>query len=139
MTLVKAVLFFGSETWVVTPRLEKALTGFHHRVVWRMAGMGTKFQLNGKWVYPTIGVVLVMVVLEEIGVFITHRQNTVAQYISNCPIMDLFLAAEQRPGVQLSRRWWYQNNLDILGMRVLHAAAEMGEYTGTEESEEERD
>ena len=28
--LVQEVLFFGSETWVVTPRMEKALTDFNH-------------------------------------------------------------------------------------------------------------
>ena len=39
---VQAVLLFGSETWVTTPRMEKALEGFHHRVVRRMAGMGPK-------------------------------------------------------------------------------------------------
>ena len=28
--VVQAVFLFGSKTWILTPRLEKALVGFHH-------------------------------------------------------------------------------------------------------------
>ena len=30
VVVVQAVLIFGSETWVLTPRFEKYLEGFHH-------------------------------------------------------------------------------------------------------------
>ena len=40
--VVQAVLLFGSETWVLTPQLEKSLEGFHRRAAQRMAGMGPK-------------------------------------------------------------------------------------------------
>ena len=30
--VVHAVLLFGAETWVLTPRTERALSSFHHRV-----------------------------------------------------------------------------------------------------------
>ena len=49
--------------------------------------------------------------------------------------MDLCLAAEQIPGLRLSRRWWEHTALDIIGIRAGHAAAEVGVDTGTEESE----
>ena len=55
---------FGSETGVVNPRLEKALEGFHHRVVWRMSGMGPKHHGYGTWVYPPIGAALETVGLD---------------------------------------------------------------------------
>ena len=42
LAVVQAVLIFGSETWVLTPRFEKSLKGFHHRVVQRMSGMFPK-------------------------------------------------------------------------------------------------
>ena len=61
VAVVQAVLFFGSETWVVTPRLDKAPSGFHHRVVRRMAGMGPECQFNRTWVYPPIGAALATV------------------------------------------------------------------------------
>ena len=67
--------------------------------------------------------------------YIDRRQNTLAKYIETCLIMDLYLTAEWNPGIQLSRRWWDQSALDILGIIVGHAAAEVRENTGTEESE----
>ena len=94
VALVQAVLLFGSKAWVLTPRLEKALLGFRHREAWRMAGIGPKLQMDGTWVYPPIVVVLAMVLLKDIGVYTARRQNTVAQYIATCPIMDLCLATE---------------------------------------------
>ena len=101
VAVVQAVLLFGSKTWVLNPRLEKPLMGFHHRAAWRMVGMVPKRQPDGTWVYPTIGAALGMVGLEEIGVYIARRQNTVAQYIATRPIMDLCLAVELKPGMRL--------------------------------------
>ena len=31
VAVVQAVIMFGSETWVLNPRLEKAHAGFHHQ------------------------------------------------------------------------------------------------------------
>ena len=64
-----------------------------------------------------------MVVLEEIGLYIASRQNTVAQYIMTRPIMDLCMASERNPGMRLSRRWWEHPALDILGIKAGHSAA----------------
>ena len=66
-----------------------------------------------------------MLGLDEIGVYIERRQNTVAKYIVTCPIMDLCLAADRKPGLKLSRRWWEQPTMDILGIRVEHAESEV--------------
>ena len=46
--------------------------------------------------------------------------------------MDLFLAAEQNPGMRLSRGLWDQPALDIMGIRAGRKAAEGGEDTGGE-------
>ena len=43
--------------------------------------------------------------------------------------MKLFPAAERKLGLRLSRQWWEQPTLDILGIRVEHAEAE-GERVG---------
>ena len=97
-----------------------------------MAGMGPKRQRDGTWVYPPIGAALSMVGLEEIGVYIALRQNKFTQYISTCPIMDLCLSAERKPGMCLSRRWWEHPAMDILEIRAGNAAAEGGEDMGAE-------
>ena len=93
-----------------------------------MAGMVPKHQWYGTWVYPPIGVALAMMVLEEIEVYISPRQNIVAQYIATRPIMELCLAAERKPGMRLSRQWWEYPALDILGIRAGRASVEEGEY-----------
>ena len=105
MAVVQAVLLLGSKTCVLTPRLEKALMGFHHWAAQQMAGMGLKYQPVGTWVYPPIEASLTIVGLEDIGVYIARHQNTVAQYIATHYIMDFCLAAEQKLGMRLSRRW----------------------------------
>ena len=38
VAVVHAKNKFGSETWVMTPRMEQTLGGFHHRVVRRLTG-----------------------------------------------------------------------------------------------------
>ena len=102
-----------------------------------MTGMGPKHQRNGTLVYIPIGEYLEMVGPEEIRVYIPCHQNTVAQYMTDRPIIGLCMAAERNPGLRLSRRWWKQPDLDILGTRAGHAAAEGGKKKGTEESEED--
>ena len=72
--------------------------------------------------YPSIGEVMEIVGLEEIGVYIARRHNMVAQYIVTRPIMDLCLVAERDPVMRLSRRWWENPALDILGIRAGHRA-----------------
>ena len=59
-------------------------------------GMVPERQLDRTWVYPPIGAALDTVVLDEIGVYIDRRQNTVAQYIETHPIMEFCLAADRR-------------------------------------------
>ena len=46
--------------------------------------------------------------------------------------MDFCLSAERNLGLRLSKQWWDQPAMDILGIRAGHAKAEGGEETGTE-------
>ena len=64
--------------------------------------------------------------LDEIRVYIYRHQNTVAQYIEAHPIIYLCLAAEYKPGLCLSRRWWEHPDLDIMGIRAGHAEEDGG-------------
>ena len=64
VVMVQLVLLFGLDMWVVNPRLDKALAGFHHWAVHRMEDMGPEIQLKGTWVYPPIGTALETVGLE---------------------------------------------------------------------------
>ena len=126
VVVVQAVILFGFETWFLTPLLEKSIEGFHQWAAQRMVGMVPKHQMDGTWMYPPIGAALAMVVLEESRVYIALHQNTVAQYIVTCPIMDLCLAAERKPVIRLSRKWWEHPALDIMVIRAGQVAAEGG-------------
>ena len=123
MALVKDVLLFGTEMWVVTPQMEKSPEGPHHRLVHQMVDMGPKSQQDGTCMYTPVGVALEMAGLEYIGVFISRLH---VQYIVTRTIMDLCLAAEQSPGLRLLMRWWEQPPLDILVIRAGHATSKDG-------------
>ena len=45
--VVQQVLLFGAETWVVTPRMERALSGFLHRATRRITGRQARRGKNG--------------------------------------------------------------------------------------------
>ena len=105
VAVVHAVLLFGSETWVLTPWLEKSLEGFLRQAALRMAGMGPKRQQYGRWVYPPTGVGLAMLGLEEIRLYLSRHYNMVARYVATRHIMDLCLAAERNTGMRLYSKW----------------------------------
>ena len=50
--VVQAVLLFGSEMWVLTPRMGRALGSFQHGVARRITGRQPKKQDVGGWEYP---------------------------------------------------------------------------------------
>ena len=43
--------------------------------------------------------------LEEMNIYVLHRNNTIVQYIASRPILDLCMAVEQRLGAQM-KLWW---------------------------------
>ena len=64
---------------------------------------------------------------EEIGVYITRRQNTIAQYIAMRPIMDLFEICVWRLGAWVYWRCCNQEGLDIKRENEREAAYLYGE------------
>ena len=50
---------------------------------------------------------------EGIRKAVTRRHNTVAQYITTRPIMDLCEQATQRVEARVSWRWWDQEGIDL--------------------------
>ena len=48
--------------------------------------------------YPLLAATMEEAVFEEIGVYVTRRQNVVAQYDTTRPILDLFEQSIFRPG-----------------------------------------
>ena len=86
--VVQVVLLFGSETWVLTPHMERALGSFQHKVARWITRMQPRRRGGGGWYYPPLASDMEEVGFEETGVYIQKRQNMVVQYIATRPILD---------------------------------------------------
>ena len=51
------------------------------------------------------------------------RQNTIAQYITTRPIIDLYDRSDKRLGAKVSWRWWEQAGIDLEGAKKRAAEA----------------
>ena len=65
--------------------------------------------------------------LQEVEIYVSLRQNTVAQFIDTRPIMDLCLAADRRLWSRLTKYWWDQVGLDLERMLMADQEAERAE------------
>ena len=52
--VVQHVLLFGAETWVVTPNMERALSGFLHGAARQLTGRQARREKDGDWYYPSL-------------------------------------------------------------------------------------
>ena len=63
---------------------------------------------NGGWDQPIIGEALMDTVLEMIDIYVTHIQNTVAQYVSTQIISDITVEEEWMPLLTELLHWQQQ-------------------------------
>ena len=110
--VVQQVLMFGAETWVVTPRMERALDSFMHGSAKQITGRQPRRGWDGKWFYPSLEGAMKEAGLKDIRTLINNRQNTVAQYIATRPLLDLCEGTNQIEGARVTRRWWDQKGID---------------------------
>ena len=108
VAIVQQILLFGSETWVVSPRVLSALESLHHRVARRLAGKMPRRLPDGSWEYPSLEKALEEAGLFPISEYIARRQRTVAQYIALRPIYDIAVEEGRQRGTSTSMRWWEQ-------------------------------
>ena len=77
--------------------------------------------------YPPLAAAMEEASFKDIGVYITRRQKTVAQYIAARQILDLCEQSVRRPGAWVSWPWWEQEGLDLEGAKEKAAAKSDGE------------
>ena len=110
--VVQAVLLYGLETWVMSPRIVRTLGGFRRSVARRLIEWQPRRVIDGMWVYPLLAEAMdeamAEALLKEVETYIPCCNNTVVQYIATRPIMYLCMWAESCPGTRLSKRWWDQ-------------------------------
>ena len=110
--VVQQVLLFGTETWVVSPMMERALSAFIHGAARRLTGIQLRKGRDGKWHYPLLEGAMKEAGLTDVRTSIKRRKNTVAQYIATRPLLDLCKGATKREGVRVTLRLWYQLGID---------------------------
>ena len=87
--VVKAVLLFGSEMWVLTPHTVRTMRVLQHRVSRRLTGKQLRQLPGGGWEYPPLGEAMWDAGLEEVKEYILQRKNTVIQFNATRTILDL--------------------------------------------------
>ena len=105
IAVTQEVLLFGSETWVLTSRVENDIDSVQYRVARKITGRQRRQRKDGSWIYPPLAGIMKETGMVEIRISILWRQNTVAQFIATRPIMDLCKQATRQPGARVSRRW----------------------------------
>ena len=76
---------------------------------------------------PTLGEVMRDTGQEEVVAYVARQQNMAENYIMKWPILDLCTEAEHWPGAQVSKQWWYQEAIDILGEQEAAIYSEGGD------------
>ena len=135
--VVQAVLLFRSETWLLTSCMGRALGSFQHRVARRITGRQPKQREGGGWEYPPPETAMEEAGFEEMVAYVPKRQNTVVQYTTTRPILDLCKKTVRRPGAWVARIWRDQEVLDLAGARSV-VVTEVDGDGGSEGEEEER-
>ena len=82
-----------------------------------MTGKMTQRKMDGTLTYPYLEVAMAEAVVQEVENYVAHRQNTVENFITKRPIMDLCLAALWRPGSWVSNMWWEQEGIYLEGIK----------------------
>ena len=93
--VVKVVLLFGSEMWLMTPQIGRTLGGFQHRVARQLAGIQPQKNVEGVWEYQPFEQVMLVAGLKDVDMYVLHLQNTIAKYIATRPILEMCLEAER--------------------------------------------
>ena len=99
---VQSILLFGSETWVISGRMMKALEGFHHRAARRITGK-MPYREGGEWIYPSMTAVLKEAGMYSMKHYLNVRRNKLVDYVATRPIGELFDGVERL--CKARKRW----------------------------------
>ena len=81
LTVVQAVLLYGSDSWTVKKSDIKRLNSFHNRALRYMTGQHIKRLENGEWYYPHHGDLLKKCGMVEIKHYVKATRGTLARYL----------------------------------------------------------
>ena len=133
--VVQQVLMFGAETGVLTTIIERTLDSFIHEAARWITGRQPRRGWDGKCSYPSLEGAMREAGFKDIRTSITNRQNTVAQYISMRPLLELCEGAKHIGGERVARRWWDQKGINWDTEKARVAKVDLESETNTEEEE----
>jgi hypothetical protein len=112
--VVMSVLLYGSESWVWTSSMVKAVEGFHNRVARRLSGSMPR-RIDGQWVYPPIDEALESASLHPVLHYINVRRAKVWAQARERPIFELCTGTERQPGSPPGTLvWWDQELVEVI-------------------------
>ena len=104
--VVQAVLLYGSESWVMTQKMWKAVDSFHSSCARYIAGDHIRQRPNGEWVLPPTARVLEQCKLRTVGEYIARRKETVSDFMKSRPIYATCIKSTPSAGNVNQKVWW---------------------------------
>ena len=118
VTLLQAVLLYGSYTWTIFPHIEKTLGSFQHHATHILTGRKPKSRMDGTWDYPQMVEAMTEAGIYEVETYVARLHDKVAQFNATGKIMGPCLAAVQIPGEMVLKWWRDQEGLDLEEIRM---------------------
>ena len=107
--VVKNVLLYGSDSWVVTGSILKVLEGLQHRSAWRITGMTYLRSYDGEWEYPPVADVMEPAGLCPVKEYLQRYKATKALQVVFRPVYEVCTRAERMTVSIQMMRWWDQD------------------------------
>ncbi len=96
LVIVSAVLLYGSETWVLTKRIEDLLTSFHNRCARTIGRTFIRTTGGDEWVYPSVEETLKKAHLQPLSFYLAKRRATFKHHVVRS---DLYKAGMDEPSL----------------------------------------
>ena len=110
ITIVMAVLLYGSESWTITNKNKLKLQSFHNRALRYISGKHIKKVNEDKWEYPNHEELLEICKLHPIERYIERRRGTLRRYFETYRKNLLDSVQKVTPPSKQSNKilWWNQ-------------------------------
>jgi hypothetical protein len=105
--VIQTVLLYGSETWVLTPRMLSKLEGCHQQIARRLMGRAPVYlRREGQWQYSPIGDAMEEAGLFSIEEYITRHRNRIAVFVATRPLIAVCKEMESL-GISGNHQFWW--------------------------------
>ena len=108
VSVVQAVLLFGSETWVIKEREWQKLESFHHSCARRITRRLIRSNPDGTWTYPDNEETLEIAGLFPIREYVARRRHTIMRYVQERPIWEHCQTSAPVATAPNKKVWWKQ-------------------------------